>query len=91
MVNSFLYSFTNYFDNRLLSNNLIIVRNHEDDKENEWEGAGEARRCAQQGGDQIQFKILEFDFKSNSGPGPPRLQINVQNTYGIRFGHFTYA
>jgi hypothetical protein len=29
-------------------------------------GAGEARRHANQGGDPIQFRILEFDFESNS-------------------------
>jgi hypothetical protein len=28
MVNSFLYSSTNYFENRLLPNDLIIVRNY---------------------------------------------------------------
>jgi hypothetical protein len=27
---------------------------------------GEARRCAHQGGDLIQFRIPEFDFESNS-------------------------
>jgi hypothetical protein len=31
------------------------------------EGAGEAKRCAHQGGDQIQFRIPEFDFEPNSG------------------------
>jgi hypothetical protein len=30
------------------------------------EGTGEARRCGHQGGDPIQFRILEFDFESNS-------------------------
>jgi hypothetical protein len=37
MSNSFLYSSTNYFDNRLLPNDLIIVRNDEDDDEGERE------------------------------------------------------
>jgi hypothetical protein len=32
-VNSFLCSSTNYLENRLLSNNLIIVMNHGDDEE----------------------------------------------------------
>jgi hypothetical protein len=32
-VNSFLCSSTNYFKNRLLPNNLIIVRSHGDDEE----------------------------------------------------------
>jgi hypothetical protein len=35
MVNSFLYSSINYFENRLLSNDLIIVRNYGDDEEDE--------------------------------------------------------
>jgi hypothetical protein len=29
-------------------------------------GTGKERRCAHQGGDLIQFRILAFDFKSNS-------------------------
>jgi hypothetical protein len=35
MVNSFFCFSTNYFENRLLPNNLIIVRNDVDDKEDE--------------------------------------------------------
>jgi hypothetical protein len=35
MVNSFLCSSTNYFENRLVPNNLIIVRKHGDDEEDE--------------------------------------------------------
>jgi hypothetical protein len=34
-VNSFSYSSTNYFENRLLLNDLLIVRNHGDDEEDE--------------------------------------------------------
>jgi hypothetical protein len=36
-VNLFLCSSTNYFENRLLPNNLIIVRKYRDDEENEWD------------------------------------------------------
>jgi hypothetical protein len=36
-LNSFLHSSTNYFDNQLLPNDLIIVRNDEDDDEGEWD------------------------------------------------------
>jgi hypothetical protein len=32
-VNSFLYSSTNFLENQLLRNDLIIVRNHGDDEE----------------------------------------------------------
>jgi hypothetical protein len=34
-VNLFLCCSTNYFNNRLLPNDLIIVRNHGDDEEDE--------------------------------------------------------
>jgi hypothetical protein len=34
-VNSFLCSSTNYFENRLLPNDLIIIRNHGDEEEDE--------------------------------------------------------
>jgi hypothetical protein len=37
MVNSFLYSSTNYFKNRLLPNDLIIVRKHGDHEEDKWD------------------------------------------------------
>jgi hypothetical protein len=37
MVNLFLCSSTNYFENRFLPNDLIIVRKHEDDEEDEWD------------------------------------------------------
>jgi hypothetical protein len=35
--NSFLCSSTNYFENRLLPNDLIIVRNDGDDEEDKWD------------------------------------------------------
>jgi hypothetical protein len=37
MINPFLYSSTNYLENRLLPNNLIILRNHSDDEEDVWD------------------------------------------------------
>jgi hypothetical protein len=36
MVNSFLCSSTNYFENRMLPSDLIIIRNHGDDEEDGW-------------------------------------------------------
>jgi hypothetical protein len=36
-VNPFLYSSTSYFQNRLVPNDLIIVRNHGVDEEHEWD------------------------------------------------------
>jgi hypothetical protein len=44
MVNSFLYSSTNYFEDRLLPNDLIVVRNNEDDEEDEWDIKGALER-----------------------------------------------
>jgi hypothetical protein len=54
MTNSFLSSSTNYFENRLLPNDLIIVRNHGDDEEDEWY----IRRALERQGDaHIKVKI----------------------------------
>jgi hypothetical protein len=36
-INTFSCSSTNYFENRLLTKNLIIVRNHGDDEKDEWD------------------------------------------------------
>jgi hypothetical protein len=46
----------------LLPNDLIIVRNHGDDEEDEWD----IKRALERQGDPIQFRIPEFDFESNS-------------------------
>jgi hypothetical protein len=59
-VKSFLYSITKYFENRLLPNDLIIVRNYEDDEEDEWD----IKRALERQGD-VQIKVeiqsnLEF-------------------------------
>jgi hypothetical protein len=37
MVNSFLCSSTKYFENLLLPNDLIIVRNRGDDEKDKWD------------------------------------------------------
>jgi hypothetical protein len=37
IVISFLCSFIYYLENRLITNNLIIVRNHGDGEEDEWD------------------------------------------------------
>jgi hypothetical protein len=58
MVNSFLCSSTNYFENRLLSNDLIIVRNHRDDKEDEWD----IKRAPEKQG----YVHIKIEIQSNS-------------------------
>jgi hypothetical protein len=68
-VNSFLYFSTNDLGNRLLHNDLIIIRkqgvDHGGDTGHQ-EGAGEPRRRVHQRGETIQLGISEFDFRSNS-------------------------
>jgi hypothetical protein len=94
MVHSFLCSYTNYFENRLLPNNLIIVRNNGDDEEDEQE----IKRALERQGDMH----IKVEIQSNSefqsltshptqSPGPPHLQIDVQDAYKTGFGRSTYA
>jgi hypothetical protein len=93
-VNSFLCSLTNYFENRLLPNDLIINRNHGDDEEDEWD----IKRVLERQGD----AYIKVEIQSNSefqsltlsptrSSGPPQLEIDVHDTYKIRFGRSTYA
>jgi hypothetical protein len=58
VVNSFLCSSTNYFENRLLPNDLIIVRNHGDDKEDEQD----IKRALERQGD----AHIKVEMQSNS-------------------------
>jgi hypothetical protein len=92
MVNSFLCSFTNYFENRLLPNELIIVRNHGDDEVDQRD----IKRMQERQGE----AHIMVEIKSNSelqsltvsptqGLGPPQLQIDVQDAYEIGFGRST--
>jgi hypothetical protein len=93
-VNSFLYSSTNYFDNRLPPNDLIIVRNDGDDDEDERD----IKRVLERQEDvHINVEIqCNSEFQSlTSSPtrssGPHRLDIDVQDAYKISFGRSTYA
>jgi hypothetical protein len=86
MVNSFLCSFTNYFDNQLLPNDLIIVRNHGADEEDEHDIK---RVLERQGEAHIKVEIQsnsEFLFLTSSptrNSTPPRIQIEVQDAHKI--------
>jgi hypothetical protein len=93
-VNLFLCSSTNYFENRLLPNNLIIVRKYRDDEENEWD----IKRVLERQGDahikeEIQSNLGFHSLTSSptQSTGPPRLQIDIHDTYEIRFGHSIYT
>jgi hypothetical protein len=57
-VISFLCSFINYLENRLLPNNLIIVRNHGDEEEDEWD----MKRVLERQGD----GHIKVEIQSNS-------------------------
>jgi hypothetical protein len=66
-VNSFLCSSAYNIESRLLPNDLIVLRNQEEDhggQTEHQEGSGEARRCAREGGEPIQFGIAEFESNS---------------------------
>jgi hypothetical protein len=78
----------------LLPNDLIIVRNHGDDEEDEWdikmalERKGEAHiKVVIQSNSELQ----SLTYSPTRSPGPPRLQIDVQESYQIRFGRSIYA
>jgi hypothetical protein len=68
-VNSFLCPSTYNIESGLLPNDLIILRNQVDDHGGQMEyqeGAGEPRRRAREGGEPIQFGIVEFEYNSES-------------------------
>jgi hypothetical protein len=68
-VNSFLCSSVYNIESRLLHNDLIVLRNQEEDHgghTEHQEGAGEPRRCAREGRKPIQFGIAEFESNSES-------------------------
>jgi hypothetical protein len=93
-VSSFLCSSTNYFENRLLPKNLIIIRKHGDNEEDEWDIK---RALESQGEAHIKVAIqsnLEFPSLTTcptQSPGPSRLQIDVKDEHKIGFECSTYA
>jgi hypothetical protein len=80
MVNSILCSSINYFENRLLPNDSIIVRNHGDDEEDDWE----IKRALERQGDvhinveiQSNLEFQCFTLSPTQSPETPQLQIDV--------------
>jgi hypothetical protein len=68
-VNSFLCSSANDLENRLLPNDLIVIRNqgvNHREHAGHQESVGEPRKHEQHGGSPSQFRIQEFDFEFNS-------------------------
>jgi hypothetical protein len=68
-VNSFLCSSGYNIESQLLPNDLIVLRNQGEDhggQSEHQEGAGEQKRRAREGGEPIQFGIVEFESNSES-------------------------
>jgi hypothetical protein len=78
-VNSFLCSSAYNIENRLLPNDLIVLRNQGEEHGGQMEhqeGAREPKRHAREGGEPIQFELLRSS--PTRSPGPPHTQIDVQ-------------
>jgi hypothetical protein len=80
MVNSILCFSINYFENRLLPNDSIIVRNHGHDEEDEWE----IKRALERQGDvhikveiQSNSEFQSLTLSPTQSPETPQLQIDV--------------
>ena len=82
-MRSFQINLSFGFENKLLPNDLIIVRNHGDDEEDIGEEFGGV------------VDELEAQSKSSSSllrsPGAARTKINTQAAYGVRFGCSLYG
>jgi hypothetical protein len=94
MVNSFLCYSINYFENQLLPNNLIIVRNHGDEEEDEWD----IKRVLERQGDthikveiQANSETRSLTSSPTRSPAPPCLQIDVPDTYSWKYKEITFA
>jgi hypothetical protein len=92
-VNLLFCSFTNYFENQLLSNDLIIVKNHGNDG---LDKRDIKRSLERQGDADIKVEIqsnLEFQsltLSPTQSIGPPQHQIDVQEEYQIGFERSAY-
>jgi hypothetical protein len=87
-VSLFLYAVIDDYENKLLPNNVMMIRNYEGDKEGLKErrgGAKEKQRRPSQVGVPIQVKL-----KSNSDSWNSRTKIVTQITYQLRFGRSLY-
>jgi predicted RNA-binding protein with EMAP domain len=91
-VNSFLCTSAYNNESRLLPNDLIVLRN----KKKTMEDKQSIKKVLESQGD-VHEKVANqsnSELPSSSptrSPGPPRIQIDVQIAYDLRFGHSTYA
>jgi hypothetical protein len=81
------------FENILLSNDLIIVRNQGDEEEDvgqSFRGMEDQQGRPIQDGNQSNSEFQSLTLNPTQ-PGPPYIQIDAQDANEIRFGHYTYA
>jgi hypothetical protein len=93
-VNSFLCSSANDLENRLLPNDLIVIRNQGEDHGGHvghQEGAGEPKNTHNKVEVQANLESRSLTLSPTRSLGPPCLQINVHDTTDLRFGRYTYA
>jgi hypothetical protein len=91
-VTMFLCSSADYFENWLLPNDLVIVRNHGDDEEEVWDTKNMLEiPTDMQNKVEIQTN-LEFQSLTSGSTqsiGPPCIQIEFQDACDHRFGYST--
>jgi hypothetical protein len=88
-INSFLCSSTNYLKNRLLPNDLIIVRNHGDDKEDVRDTIDvleSPRDMHKKVEIQTNSKFQSLTLSPTQSLGPPCIQIDAKDAYNLQFG-----
>jgi hypothetical protein len=94
MVNTFLCSSTNYLENRLPPNDLIIVRNYRDDEEGIRDTKDvllNPRNVHAKVDIQSNLEFQNVTLSLNQSPGPPCLEIDAQDAFELRFGYSTSA
>jgi hypothetical protein len=93
-VNWFLYHSTKYLENRLLPNDLIIVRNHRDVEE-DVRGTKDVLEIPRDAHTKVEIQSNSKYKSLTSSPTqnsiPPCLQIGVQDAYDFWFGWSIYA
>jgi hypothetical protein len=93
-INSFLCCFSNYLENRLLPNDLSIVRNHGDEEDDIWDTKDDLE-TPRDVNNKVEIQTnLEFQsliLSPTQSPGLPCIQINAQYIYDLQFGCSTYA
>ena len=88
-VSSFQINLSSGFENKLLHNDLIIVRNYGDDEKDVWEELGGV--VDQQGQPSRVGGPIQIEFESASESRAARTKINAQAAYRVRFGYYLYG